>query len=93
MKPVFEIQRNPEDPAFALFARAEDHMVIGAVRGAEAMFGEDPKNATTRTFLDTDSAMAWLKLQCCELIGRYDVDFVEVPTGRMIQVPKNRIVV
>ena len=67
------------------FARFDNGMVIGAVQDTLGRFGEDAASAVSRAFIDHESAIAWVKVQCRILAGREDVDFVEHIVKGMLQ--------
>ena len=57
-----------------LFART-DGMIVGGAQQSEGQFGENPLDVARRSFIDHESAVAWVKQQCKEYMGREDVDF------------------
>lgn len=70
-----------------LFGRM-DGMIVGGVLNNTAQWGEDATSIIQRSFIDHDSAVAWVKQKCREYCGREDVDFAERSGERKIVIPR-----
>lgn len=62
--------------AMLLYCRHDDGMVVGAVQGNVAAFGENPANVVQRVFLSLEFAQKWMERCCRFYLNREDVDFL-----------------
>jgi hypothetical protein len=76
-----------------VFARDDNGMIVGAAEvSGLAKFGEDPEQITVRAFVSREFALDWIKLQCKQLAGREDVDFLVEESGSGLVVPARKAV-
>lgn len=82
---------HPQDvkiPVF-MFYNAEG-ILIGSVTGEMGQYGEDLSLVKRRAFIDSDSAIAWVKRQAESAISGYQIDWDFKDNTRVIQ-PANLV--
>lgn len=86
--------RYADQPTTILLARKDNGMVLGGTTGTpggiwQAQFGVEAKEVASRSFVDEQTSVRWLKEQAKLYCGREDVDFEERAGEAQIVIPRS----